>query len=343
MPLDLHGLAVHQMVVHEIRKGVPGAGASVILTDQLSELTPDLAEFFEQRIISVAASEESFRAQFSSGSESPVPQLCVDVLETDPDSLLTASREAALHLASVQPGSSSGGLLAVALGQHSRIPALIFLKLEHEQGVRIDRKELPDGTRIVELEHVRDLILSTRTRLHKQAFVLRSADGYVLEVADRQRGFNARRAAARFFIHAFLGAEPAIDSREATKRFVEAVESVISEISDPKRQTELRLDLASELNSRKATITPSQFAQAYLETEEIPLLDAALDEKGAPPQFEKDNALVGPTVSRLRMIGANGMMIAGPPSEWVNRVTVGDLDASSSEVNVTVRDEFRVG
>ena len=194
MPLDFHGLAVHQMVVHEIRKGVPGAGASVILTDQLSELTPDLADFFEQRIIEVAASEDSFRAQFSTGTESPVPQLCVDVLETDSVNLLPASQEAARHLASVQPGASSGGLLAVTLGQHSGMPALIFLKLEHEQGVRIDRRELPDGRRIVELEHVRDLILSTRTRLHKQAFVLRTPDGYILEVADRQRSFNTKTA-----------------------------------------------------------------------------------------------------------------------------------------------------
>lgn len=341
MPKDLHGLSITAMAVHEIRKGAKGAGTSALLTDQLSDLTPDLCDFFEDRIILAASSDDSFAAEFLSDTNSPVPVLCDELLNIESKELLGVSRASALHLATVQPGSGTSGLLAVASAVYGGHAALVFLKLEHDQGVKIERKEV-DGKRIVALEHVRDLILSTRTRLHKQAFIQRSADGYFLEVADKQRGYEPSTSIARYFLTRFLGARTLIDAREATKRFVDAVEILTSGLSDAKRQSEIRLDLASALKSKATNIVPKQFAQEHLAPEEMPVFDEALTTKGVPANFTKDAGLVESTVSKLRMIGEHGIVFSAPTEVWKQRVTVSSKEAGSPEVTVVARDIFKV-
>lgn len=340
MPLDLHGIHLESVAVHEIRKGT--GGATAVLTDQLSDLDDDLRAFFQKRIIQVASSDDSFRAQFKNQTESPVPELCRELLTTARPDLLAASRSAARHLASVQTGANSGGLLLVGLAKHTGAPALIFMKLEHDQGVRIEREDLPDGKHIVRLQHVRDLILSERTKLFKQAFVQRSEDAYFLEVADMQRGFQSRMAVAQFFLDKFLGAETAVDARDATKRFVKAVEMLVEGIPTPGRQAEIRMDLSSELKSRKRTLTPSQFAHEHLAPEEIPPFENALRETGTPRHFTKDTALVSAVVSKLRAVGEGGMILVGPTDEWRSRVTFADPPAPGEDGTIIVRDNFRI-
>lgn len=341
MPLVLHGLRVEAIAVHEIRRGGPGAGTSALLTDQLSALSEDLRTFFQDRIIAVASSMESFAAEFVTPPIPPIHDLVVDLLRTGNRDLLDFSRETARHLATAQTGASSSGLLVVASVTHTNAPAVVFLKVENDQGVRIQRREV-DGQRFLELEHVRDLILSSRTRLYKQAFIQDSESGFVLEVADRQRGYGSRTAVARFFLERFLGARTRVDSRAATKLLVEAVESVIETIGDPKRQTAIRLDLASELSSRSNMINPTQFAQAHLEDEEISVFEAEVRDRGVPAYFEKDTGLVEAVMTNLRLVGESGIAISGPTSEWHRRVNIGEPVGGTDEVTVEVRDRFHV-
>jgi len=338
--LDLHGIRIQQMVLHEIPRATRGAGlVTPLLSDAASPLSDDLQTFFESRIVVMASSEESSRCVFVANSPSPLPDLMVK-LRDGTETLLEVSRRAASHLASVQNAASSGGLLALAQCTHSNNPAWVFLKLEHDEGARAQWTNA-NGRRVLAIEHVRELILTERTRLFKQAFIQNSQDGFFLEVGDSQHQRTVRAGVASYFLDGFLGAAFELTDREATRRFANAVERLIGSVPDPGRQVALRLNLVSVLSGRGRT-SVNAFAREFLEDEEISVFrDAARDLEVPSAAFVRDNALVSGLVSRMKIVGASGIALVGSPDAIRERVDV-RLDAAGPESTLTARDTFHV-
>lgn len=353
MAIELIGLKVESVALHEVPAPPASSAAQTarprvtpVLSTELAELDDDLRRFFEQKIKETAHAGECFEALFIEGSSSPVGSLVDGVIE-DTDQLLASSQQMARHLADVQTAQNSPGIVAVAAGTFRGATCVAILKLEHDQGVQL-RRVLDDQGRVVSLsvQHVRELLITQKTKLHKQAVIRKlDDDGLLLHVTDTQRARNARVRSARFFLRDFLGAQEARDPKLMTQQFFDATVGFIKTQfdADPERALDLSLDLVAYMRANVPYSSVADFAEQYLEQDEkepyrqfmAPRLD------GMPPRIEKDTDLITSDLRRARLTGASGIVIQGPPGPMRERL-VSEPAQIEGESRVTVTDHFTV-
>lgn len=353
MSIELIGLRVTSVVLHEVPAPAAGGRArnegprvQPVLSTAVSELTDDLRAFFESKISETAHAGECFEALFDEESTSPVRGLVTNVL-ADQDELLAASQDIARHLASVQTAQNSPGILAVATVSFRGSGGVAILKLEHEQGVQLRRILDDDGTVVsLSVEHVRELLLTQKTKLHKQAFVRELEDqSLLLHITDRQRSRTSDVRSARFFVEQFLGAKETRDPKVMTRDFFYSTVEFINEhlADDPERAKDLCLDLVSYMRANVAYASVADFSGQYLEQGEKEPYRTFMEPKleGMPARIQKDTDLIAADLKRFRLVGASGITVSGPPDAMAERVlSEGTAEAGISKVVIT--DQFTV-
>jgi hypothetical protein len=192
------------VVLHDVpRPGDPDE--ALVLTDRAIDLDDQLRAYFRRKITrSLGARGLEVIADLN--EDDTVRGAVADVVR-DSDRLVTVSQTVAEHLYAVQTGRNSPGLLAVINGRIEGRPCLSILKLEREQGLRV-HIEVEDGSPVVDVELLRDLTLTDKTKVFKTSlFRLAgdSADTLEGRVADDQRGRDEGTGVATFFLTTFLG------------------------------------------------------------------------------------------------------------------------------------------
>jgi hypothetical protein len=288
--MNLDTFHISDLMIHDVP--LPGGeGEDVILTDEPIDLDTDLRRYFRGKII--GSLKKRGLDVLADPEGSPTVRSAVAAILADERNLVGQSQELARHLFAIQNKSNSEGLLAVATGTLDDEAVVCALKLEREQGLRLQIVRR-DNRNIADVEHLRNLTLTDKTKVFKTS-VLRlesPADEMSLvgRVSDDQRGMRAGEGVATFFLSRFLGCSLLVNPEIATRDFVAAVEDFINELDDQERQAGYHIALLATLQDQRLDISPATFAENNLQADDLDAYVQSLEKVGLDPDvsFEKD-------------------------------------------------------
>jgi hypothetical protein len=338
--IDLGRLTVERLIVHEVpARPARGDGPKPVLSEIDSPLTAELRNYFRERIVG-SLTTAAYDVVFDATSGSPVPGLVTEYLG-DGRSFVAKSVAIAQHLYQTQTGVNPPGLLVVARVSVQGRRALAILKLEKEEGVRVKQARVEDK-RTFSIEHLRDLMLTAKTRVFKVGLFIKSDgpdNGIEGAVSDKQRGYLPKTEVADFFLKRFLGCNLLEAPDVSTKRFFNATEEFIDqEVGDPVRKARYNIALLAELNETATVLRPRDFAQRHLEVDDRQPYITFLEGKGVPTtEISKDKTLIAGQVQRLQIDFSSGLAVLGSPESFREHVQMSQLDDGRTRVQIEDR------
>lgn len=334
--MNVDTFAIDAVMVHDVPRG-NDQDDQLTLTDEPIELDHDLASYFRRKIL-VSLRERGLEVVADENEDDTV-RMAVARIIADPGRLIDNSRTIAKRLDDVQTGRNPPGLLAVIAGTVDNKPCASVLKLEREQGLRF-RIKLVRGRRVVDLEFLRDLTLTDKTKVFKTSVFTAEtgrprAETIIGRVSDDQRGTETAAGVATFFLGTFLGCRLRDSPEKTTLEFVQAADGFINnEVRSSERRGRYQVALLATMQDQTAEIRPRTFAEAHLDAADRPLFLERVREGGLDPEqaFPKDTSLV--RVAGFRMTFSSGMVLVGSQEDLRDRVEIRPDDAPVPGVDV---------
>ncbi|HVU61238.1 MAG TPA: nucleoid-associated protein [Mycobacteriales bacterium] len=337
--MNVEGFAIGSVMIHDVPRGGHDV-SEMTLTDAPIQLDDQLRGYFHSKIIN-SLNARGVDVVIDAGQDGSVRDAVTRIIG-DQTRLAADSRAMAERLHAVQTGVNPPGLLTVISGVLANAPVVAVLKLEREQGIRFKVRR-SHGHAVVDLQFLRDLTLTNKTKVFKTA--LFAVDGHgshrtlVGRVSDDQRGTDAARGVAEFFLSTYLGCQLRISPARATLEFVQAAESYINgQVPSPEKRGRYQVALLAAMQDQRLDVTPRTFAATHLEpADRRGFLDevaaTGLDPNAA---FQKDLSLV--KVSGFRMTFENGMVLVGQSDDLRERVRIRpDDEEAGVEINDAVQ------
>jgi hypothetical protein len=317
----LDEFTVRAAVVHYVPTERDDPGDELLLTDAAIQLDDALKGYFQSKIVGRLKDKGLEVVRDPEGD----PTIENAVLGTEPSDreLVASSQRIATRLTNVQSTKvSPSGLIAVVSGTISGRECLAMLKLERERGIHFAIKR-EGGRNLLDLELLRDLTLTDKTKVYKTALLHEEDGGIGGFVADDQRGMTTGRQVATFFLSRFLGCMPRLPAAQMTYQFVDAANTAINQdVASPERRARYQVALLAMLQSNVADIRPAAFATQNLVREDRKPFLKRVEEAGIEPDvaFAKDTSRV--KVSRFRMTFKSGMVLVGDEAALRENVKV---------------------
>lgn len=332
--MEYKRFAGQKVVIHEVpQRFVGGTNQQLDLSAVAEDLTGQLKPFFDRKL--KASLAHGFDVGRDSGVGSSIPDRITEIL-LDPDKLVPASQQMAQHLHSVQTGVNPAGLLCVAAGQCGDKTAVAVLKLERDEGARLQRQG-QGKDRSLSMAYLNDLMVSGKTRILKAgAFVLNGTTVNSLDgrVADDQRGPGYGSDVASFFLGQFLGCKLRVEPRIAMRDVFTATEEFINEaVPDPERKAKYTLALLAEVHAPASDLRPRSFSEQFFERDDQTPYRNFLKEREIDPDqpVKKDLSLIENRINRVKMETEEGLMLFGRADLISERVDV-------SQDQIVIRD-----
>lgn len=317
-------LTVDAVVVHYVPTSRDDPDTNLLLTDAAIPLDPALHQYFRGKIVD-RLENKGLQVVNDPAVESPASE-AVRSIAADPDQLVEASKILAVRLDEIQSGINSSGLLAVAMASVGARKFVAIVKLERERGIRF-AITTEDGQNVVDMELLRDLTLTDKTKVYKTALLGPPAQGDdpLIEgyVADDQRGRTDGVEVATFFLSRFLGCKPKIPAARTTYEFVKAANKMINEdVASPERKGRYQVALLAKMQDNSSDLRPSEFAQENLDPADREVFLQRVEESGIErnTSFTKDTSLV--KVSGFKMTFESGMVLVGSKEALEQKVTI---------------------
>lgn len=339
MPLfDLGQVRVEKLIVHEIprhfvRSSTPSAPA---LSEVESPLDQTVKNFFKEKMAG-SLGTAAYEVELDPETTSPMPGWISALLSRHPPDFVATSRDMANHLHQSQTGISPEGLLTVIQVHMAGGRGIAILKLEKEEGTRVRRENLPGG-HTLSVDHVRDLMLTGKTKVFKVglfAHVGGSSGPVEGLVCDRQKSYGA--TVAYFFLERFLGCSLKELPELTTKRFFEATEQFINEdVDEPETKARYQVALAAELSGTRTTVSPQAFANTNLDPDDRTAFMGKVGEAGiSQPSFAKNNDLVAGHLRRIQWSFSSGVAVLASPDNVGREIQLEDLEDGRTRLEIT--------
>jgi len=337
MAPDLGRTKLRRVIIHDVPKHSSQPAADVIRYSETdSPLSDELKLLLRTKIVEGCSPKGSYDVFLSTDLPSPVPAL-INSYMGDPGGFVEISKRIAEHLYNSQPTVSPAGLVAVIDAMIGGLPSIAILKLEREEGIQLEEVER-NGLRSFSLEHLRNLIVTEKTKLQKLGLFVADSDspeGVWARVCDRQRGFEPNTEVAEFFLSRFLGAKlvggaPMV----ATARMLDATERFINEhVPDPETRSAYGLAILVELANQSAVVSPREFADRNLMPQDRQAYLDALEAAEVPTTlFDKDISNVKNRIRRMYVVLDNDVMVSAPQEKFSDVVDVSRLENGQTEV-----------
>lgn len=338
--MNLDGFSVGSAVLHD----VPAAaeGGQLTLTDAPIALDDQLRAYFRRKIIK--SLELRGLEVVVDPDADPCVRDAVTALLGDDSRLVEVSQGVGRHLDAVQTGRNSAGLLAVVLGEIDGARCVSLLKLEREQGLRFAMDVDQQGRTVVDLELLRELTLTDKTKVFKTSLFRLGSSGdsatMVGRVSDDQRGRGDGEGVAAFFLSTFLGCQLATSPEKATLDFVRATQAFINDgVQSPEKKGRYQVALLAKMQDELSDVRPRDFANASLDQPDRAPFVERVREAGFDPDitFQKDTSLI--KVGGFKITFRNGMVLVGRREDLEQRVEIRPDDAMQpgAEVNDTIK------
>jgi hypothetical protein len=345
--MDFARLRVRRLIVHE----VPGKSGFTNQLPSLSTAETKLSSkeeiYFTKKIID-NLSRASFEAKFMPNSESPIPKLIVDDFfkSHKNESFVAISQTMANYLYECQTRVNSPGVLAVIEVSISERPALAILKLEKEEGIRIEQVEQDRSSEEVsfEVKYISNILLSEKTKIFKTGLFLLNGETINISnidvyVSDNQNSRNSR--VANFFLEKYLGCHLKVASSVMTQKFFDETESFINKfVENPEEQADYYLALFAELRSENGDLSPESFTDKYLKADKkIPYLNQLEKAGVSTNKFTKDTELIKSRLSKVQLVCESGIIIISPSTAFDNQLKLSDY--REGKVHIEIKDKVK--
>jgi hypothetical protein len=323
--VELDAFLVGSVVVHDVPR--TGADQQLILTDEPIALDEDLRNYFAGKIIaSLGARGLDVVADLT--ADSSVRVATAKILGS-PDTLVGASQDIARRL--------QGTLTDQA--------CVAVLKLEREEGLRVIVRTT-GGRRTIDMQHLRDLTLTDKTKVFKTALLLQGpgegADAVEGRASDDQRSLREGTGVATFFLSRFLGCQLRTNPEVATRDFFEAVQTFINEdVANPERRARYHIAVLAAMEDDRLDLQPRSFAERWVDSNDRPALLERVAAAGLEvgTAFEKDLSLISRQVRGFKLVFDSGMVLVGSKDDLETRVDVRPADAQKpgADINDAIR------
>ena len=334
---DLSTLEVHDAVVHDVPR--PGGVEQLTLTDRPVALDAELEEYFRDKLRE-SLQQRGIAIQADPDLPAVVRDSVASILADD-ETHVAASQAMAEHLFELQKKTNSPGLLTVIRAQAGDQNLIAALKLEREVGVHVLIDD--HGTeRTINLEFLRDLTLTRKTRVFKAAVLELGdpADPMTMRglASDDQRSRGEGRGLARFFLFDFLGCQLIASAEKATQEFWNATQTFINEdVGIPDRKGRYQVAVQAFLEEEDEDIRPETFIDRAIDDNDKPRLRQRLRDRGLEPAetIPKDTGLIAKKIAGFRLTFNHGMLLVGNRTDLEERV---DLPSAGGSPNTVIRD-----
>jgi hypothetical protein len=338
--VDLASFEIAEVVVHDVP--VASSDEPLRLTEGAVDLDEELRQYFRTKVVK-SLTTRGLDVVADPTADATV-QVEVHQVIGGQAGLVPASQAIARRLYTVQTGANSPGLLAVGTGSLDGSSCVAILKLERERGVRA-HFEIVEGRAMIDLEFLRDLTLTEKTRVFKAAALV--SDGREPMsmgglVSDDQRGRDPTVGVANFFLARFLGCKLHADPARMTQLFFDTTVSYLNEsVSDPETRARYQIALLASMQEQAPDIRPGTFAEQHLEADHRTGLLDRLEQAGVPAQtsFEKDIERVRRSIAGFRIVFDSGMTLVGKQEDLEERVDV--RSEENDQPGADIRDSIK--
>ena len=338
--MNLNSFRLTSLVVHDVPQP-DEEREGLILTDAEIPLDAQLRGYFERKITQ-SLGNRGLEA-IADPNESATVRDGVASLLADHTELVAVSRAFAEHLDQSQTRRNPAGLLAVGIGRVDEGDVVAILKLEREQGLRL-RIDIVGDHAEVDLEFLRDLTLTDKTKIFKTSLLLleRAADAVSMSglVSDDQRGRDEGAGVATFFLTTFLGCQLRTNPEKATRDFVLATEAFINnDVTTDDRRSSYQIALLAKLQDQSLDIRPRDFANESIEPNDRPTFLQRIAEQGLDPNqtFTKDTSRAHS--QGFKIVFEHGMTLVGSREDLDQRVEVPVVAGAAN--GVVINDTLR--
>ncbi|MGI6551008.1 MAG: nucleoid-associated protein [Syntrophomonadales bacterium] len=344
MRASLKRLQVDELIVHDIpkklsRRVLREAPNTIlekpVFSQVASPINPEIVNFFYDKITDSIGSAAAMEIIFDTTSDSPVRQLISEYFFCDECRRLPITQEIAQHLFNIQNAVNPGGiLLFIRCSLEQRI-GLAILKVEREEGVRVRQQTLEGGLRTFDVEHIRDLMLTKKTKLFK-IVLFYLEDGIIKGLlCDKQQSYGSKDV-ADFFLNKFLGCQLTEQSQVLTKRFFETTQKYINEkIDSPERKGELLNHLLSELTNQNIMTNPTEFARRVLPPNKQDDYIDYIQENGVTVNsFHKDCSIIENKLKKIQIDFASGISVFGLKEAINSKSSITEMDDGQTKMEI---------
>jgi hypothetical protein len=333
--LDLGQIHVEGLIVHEIPQHFVHAqtNADPVLSDIESTTDQIVRNFFRERMAHTLG-RHAYEVDFNTAASSPVPELVVDLLRKRSSDFVAASQEMALHLHNCQGGASPGGLLTVIRGTVEGRAAIAVMKLEKDEGTRVKRDKI-GGHQSFNVTHIRDLMLTKKTRVFKVGLFGIATDGKIRGLVCDKQGIGTTTV-AYFFLQTFLGCILVETPELTTQRSWEVAQQFINEdVDDPEVKGRYQAALAVEMNANRTSVSLEDFADNYFNEGDRASFIEREQAAGVPTtSFPKDTKLIEPQLRRVQWSFQNDISVIAGPEAVGNQLNVEQLSDGRTRLEV---------
>jgi hypothetical protein len=340
MTIQLADLQIIDAVIHDVPR--PETGEPLTLTDGPVALDADLETYFRDKL-KESLLGRGLRIQ-ADPDLPPVVRDNVATIAQDASKHVPASQAMAVHLFELQKKTNSPGLLTVIRARAAGQDLIAILKLEREVGVHvlIDDK---GPKRVINLEFLRDLTLTRKTRVFKAAVVELDDPLDPLTMmglaSDDQRSRTEGRGLARFFLLDFLGCQMSASAEQSTKDFWNAAQTFINEdVASPEKQGRYQVAVQAFLEEPEEDLRPETFIQRAIDENDQPKFRQRVKDQGLEPAatVPKDTGLIAKKIAGFRVTFAHGMALIGGREDLEQRV---ELPSQNGSGNTQILDSIK--
>lgn len=259
---------LRHVIFHDVPKNLKKGSIKPDLSDIETDVSAQHKFHLQKKLTRVLNSRYAYPIQFLSTPTSPLPGHVRELTKTDCKSpeFIAASRVLATHLFDRQLGAASAGLLCMIDAVSSGHSAMIFMKLERENGAQLHLSG-EEGQRTFAMQMMDDLVLTDGTKLFKAAMFIRTGTGeddFRAAVCDDQLNVLSSSDVAKYWM-SFLGCSTTVEPRVATQRFFDsALEFLNTTVTNAVTKSDIYEALQSELRSQKPTFSPQSFIQEHV-------------------------------------------------------------------------------
>lgn len=351
MKNSLQYLSVDMLIVHDVPKRLAKKKLKInpdleeediILSEAPTEFDQELTSFFHDKIIQTIGSTNSFGIQFDSSNKTNVQTLVKTFFDTglqdgfpvNQENSLRITQDIAKELHTVQTAQNTGGILLFIPCHVREKYAIAILKVEREEGVRIQRDHNATGQTTFNVQHIKDLMLTKKTKLFKIVlFYLDENNEVIGYLCDQQQGYFQTRAVADFFLKNFLGCKLREEPSITTKKFFDNTEQFINELDLPAEiRAQIHIHLISELSNNNTSINILEFARRSLSADKVQNFMNKLTENKVSQTFTKDNLLIHDKIKKVQYEFESGIKITGDQQVVTEKLILHNTDNGKTRI-----------
>ncbi|MGO9776393.1 MAG: nucleoid-associated protein [Terracidiphilus sp.] len=314
---QLATINLRRAIFHDVPNHRGTEEARITLATDLTPIDAERRRLLKSKLVKSLDSSKAYGMVFQQDPNSTVPGLVRDLTSVaySEARFIEASHGMARHLAQVQNGPVSSGLLCVIDILINNRRGVILMKLEREEGAELRIKE-EHGRTHFEMSVLDSLVLTGNTRLFKAAAFLRTGPGeddFEMSACDNQHNVTDSKEMARFW-RRYLGCDLEEAARVSTSKFFKtAMEFVNLQVDDPEIQTVIYESLHSEFRSASPSFSPRAFLTNHVPVTVRHQLTEYLQERNVSmANFPKDTQDIRSSLRRLTYVSEAGVRVVAP-------------------------------